>query len=154
MTGTVFSARALAAQLVRMLYPVGVYLDFDREIDPNTAIGCGTVWQRVADGRTLIASDTAHPVGWTGGENTNLLTLRQIPAHAHKNLTVGGNAISCWNTDGTGDANVFDLAVPTGQYLMNAEDNYNQFSTGESGGSEPHNNMQPSLAVCRWVRVA
>lgn len=142
MTGTMFSARALAAQLVRMLYPVGVYLDFDREIDPNTAIGCGTVWQRVADGRTLIASDTAHPVGWTGGEVSHQNTLAEMPEHQHMQAaravepssTGGDYAGYMWKTDSAGD--------------------WGRIATDTVGNSQPHNNMQPSLAVCRWVRVA
>lgn len=35
--------------IIDRVYPVGVIIDFAVESDPNTSIGCGTVWQRIAE---------------------------------------------------------------------------------------------------------
>ena len=135
MTGQV---AALARQIIDRVYPVSVIVEFAAEIDPNAAIGCGTVWTRIEDGRALIASDVSHPVGWTGGTESVTLTIEQIPEHIHSIRLEGGS-----ETDSQ-----------TGILAWSANIPYQNWFTGVTGGSAPHSNMQPSLAVCRWQRVA
>ena len=86
MNGTI---SAVMRAIIDRVYPVGIIIDFAVEADPNNAVGCGTQWQRIADGRTLIASDGSHPVGWAGGEATlrsyagstgRVGTLADVPA--------------------------------------------------------------------------
>lgn len=69
--------------IIDRVYPVGIILDFSIEANPNASIGCGTVWVRMQDGRTLIASDAGHPLGWTGGEAAHTLLNPEMPSHYH-----------------------------------------------------------------------
>lgn len=149
MTGTIST---VMRAIIDRVYPVGIIIDFAVETNPNTAVGCGTQWQRIADGRTLIASDASHPVGWAGGEEVHVLTGPEMPNHTHGLIQAG--------TDGD---KLLMIAGKDGSY---GGENYLSFGTSVklfaesvisitySGGDVAHNNMQPSLAVCRWKRVA
>lgn len=140
MTGKISAA---VREIIDRVYPVGIILDFATEVDPNAAIGCGSVWTRMADGRTLIASDASHPVGWTGGTEEVTLTVEQMPYHEH------------------GQYLYFTSGESSNVYAYQALNSHNPdgiraFSgnTGGNGGNQPHNNTQPSMAVSRWKRVA
>lgn len=149
MTGTIST---VMRAIIDRVYPVGIIIDFAVETNPNTAVGCGTQWQRIADGRTLIASDASHPVGWAGGEEVHVLTGPEMPNHTHGLMQAG--------TDGD------KLLMTAGKDGSYGGENYLSFGTSVkpfaesvisitySGGDVAHNNMQPSLAVCRWKRVA
>lgn len=136
MTGQV---AALARQIIDRVYPVSVIVEFAAEIDPNAAIGCGTVWTRMEDGRALIASDASHLVGWTGGTESVTLTEAQMPVHSH-NFGIKG-----YLNPNAGSGNW--------QVSLSSAGSVN-LVTESTGGGQPHSNMQPSLAVCRWKRVA
>ncbi len=149
MTGTI---SAVMRAIIDRVYPVGIIVDFAVETNPNTTVGCGTQWQRIADGRTLIASDASHPVGWAGGEAAHALTGAEMPNHTHGLIQAG--------TDGD------KLLMTVGKDGSYGGENYLAFGTSVkpfaesvisitySGGDVAHNNMQPSLAVARWKRVA
>lgn len=141
MTGTI---SAVMRAIIDRVYPVGIIIDFAVETNPNSTIGCGTQWQRIADGRTLIASDASHPVGWSGGEATHVLTTGEMPSHNHTIPKVIGWPVY----QGTGQewsAVYSNNASPWSSWID---------STFSHGGNAAHNNMQPSLAVARWKRVA
>lgn len=147
MTGQV---AALARQIIDRVYPVSVIVEFAAETDPNAAIGCGTVWTRMEDGRALIASDVSHPVGWTGGTESVTLTVEQIAAHYHDGYMLG--------LGGSTDAPAYYATLNQSSYTYNYEkttpNTLKVAITTKEGGGQPHSNMQPSLAVCRWQRVA
>lgn len=141
----------LVRQIIDRVLPVGRVMEFWMEVDPNVAVGLGTVWERITDGCTLIASDAAHPVGWTGGEATHVLTEAELAGHAH--------GIAQFGTDG-------ERLMQMGKDGPYQSDGFLSFGTtvkafaestiliSNTGGNQPHNNMQPSRAVARWVRVA
>lgn len=150
MTGQV---AALARQIIDRVYPISVIVDFAEETDPNVAIGCGTKWTRMEDGRTLIASNAAHPVAWTEGSEEVTLTEEQMPEHAHLIAhTANGNPLPA----GTGNTTfpIPNMALTT--MLTSSTESWAYYGTLSlsSGGNRPHSNMQPSLAVCRWKRVS
>lgn len=148
MTGTIST---VMRAIIDRVYPVGIIVDFAVETNPNTAVGCGTQWQRIADGRTMIASDASHPVGWSGGEAAHVLTTGEMPSHNHQIQQAG--------SDG-------DIHMQMGKDGTYPNESYLSFGTSVkpftestiliayTGGNAAHNNMQPSLAVCRWKRVA
>lgn len=83
-----------------------------------------------------------HDLGETGGQETVTLLESEIPSHNHTIPTVGGLASS------------FDPGA--GKYLARAEKSAyattptTQMSLNElapAGGDQPHNNMQPYLAL-------
>lgn len=82
-----------------------------------------------------------HDLGETGGSETVTLLQSEIPAHAHQ--------LRCVNGDG-------DQADPTGKtwgatpsganpYISPSNGNMSPQALGITGGSQPHNNMQPYL---------
>ena len=148
MTGTIST---VMRAIIDRVYPVGIIIDFVLEKDPNTAVGCGTQWQRIEDGRTLIASDASHPVGWAGGAATHALTDAEMPTHNHViAYSKDGNPYP-----GTGNG-TFGLNMALTTLLTTSTDDLAYFVTATQtrGAGQAHNNMQPSLAVARWKRVA
>lgn len=140
MNGTI---SAVMRAIIDRVYPVGIIIDFAVETNPNTAVGCGTQWQRIADGRTLIASDASHPVGWAGGEAKHKLTAAEMPAHTHSSYM--------WRDNYAGtDTHGFLYTYKDGTTEGFVASGY----IAAAGGNAAHNNMQPSLAVARWKRVA
>ena len=86
---------------------------------------------------------TTRQIGSKSGSETNTLTVNNLPAHGHS------FAPPCNSGPGNTDTAVGSFPAQT------AEDNYNSASnsamgagnTGNTGGSQPVNNMQPSLAI-------
>ena len=129
---------ALVREIINRVYPVGCYIDLATQTDPNTAIGCGTTWERITDGRALIASNDSHPLGWMGGVETVTLDENQIPKHWHSYKLNGGS----------------ETTEETALLNWGAGSSWQTWYTGFAGGGQAHENMQPSLAVNRWLRTA
>ena len=83
-------------------------------------------------GRTLVGKDSSdtdfNELGKTGGEKTHTLTVSEMPKHSHN-----------FQFDQTEGSNV--TAVKTGVNNAYAK------ATSETGGSQPHNNLQPYLVT-------
>lgn len=115
-------------------YPVGsVYMSVV-DADPSTLFG--GVWERI-EGRFLLAADSAHAAGSTGGEAEHRLTVDEMPSHTH-----GMECYSQWSSAGA-----YMGAVRSHTYKTDV-------STKSAGGGKPHNNMPPYLAVYMWKRTA
>ena len=92
-------------------------------------------------GSVLIGFNNAFPQGLVGGEINHTLTNAELPVHIH--------TIKCSNVAGTVDD-------PTGNFYGNAGAEKLYATTGPTtsaavlstnGSGQPHNNMQPSLAM-------
>lgn len=104
--------------------------------------GYGT-WQRALQGRVAVgfSDDPEDPVdfrthGKLYGEREHQLTIEEMPAHTH-DLRVNRDSGS-------------------GKYPEDASGT-EEWSTGKTesaGGSQPHNNMQPSQTLDCWERVS
>lgn len=93
----------------------------------------------------------SYQIGETGGVESVTLTTQQIPAHSHPLLTSGNPADS--NIPGSttilanmGPAGITQTPVykpfdGTAQVVLNAA------SVAPTGGSQPHDNMQPYLTI-------
>ena len=149
MTGTIST---VMRAIIDRVYPVGIIIDFAVETNPNTAVGCGTQWQRIADGRTLIASDASHPVGWAGGEEVHVLAGAEMPNHTHGFIQAGTDGDKLLMTVGKDGSYGGENYLPFGTSVKPFAESV--ISITYSGGDVAHNNMQPSLAVARWKRVA
>ncbi|GIV52393.1 MAG: hypothetical protein KatS3mg038_2914 [Candidatus Kapaibacterium sp.] len=121
--------------------PVGSVLISVDATNPATWLGYGT-WQQFAQGRCLVGVDTTQtefnaPLK-TGGAKTHTLTVNEMPSHSHTYTRYNGlyNAQS-----GSGVAQVWSAT----QTAM---------STGNTGGGQPHNNLQPYICVYFWRRTA
>ena len=111
------------------VYPVGsIYMSMNAT-DPSELFGGS--WLPLNEGRVLIGANSTYKAGTKGGEFTHKLTINEMPSHSHS----GGMG----TRTGMGGAN---------------EGMTRPFSTttGSTGGNQPHNNMQPYLAVYMWYR--
>ncbi len=149
------------------IYPVGSYYETsDANFNPNTAWG-GT-WVLEDGGRVHISSGTnianttsywgsypaganTFPIGERGGEASHVLTVDQMPSHAHtpNNWVVVTNS----NYASVGDR------IPGGtdgafSAKINAAANPDNYISNNTGGGLSHNNMQPYTVVNRWHRTA
>ena len=120
------------------LYPVGsIYLSVNGT-NPGTFIG-GT-WEQIKD-RFLLAAGDNYAVGSTGGEAQHTLTVDEMPEHSHSQRLEWSNY--------TGYGIPGEVTSPNVHARVDANIN-----TGSAGGSQPHNNMPPYLAVYMGVRTA
>lgn len=133
------------AEILLELYPVGsVYIS---AVSTSPASLFGGTWESIG-GRFLLGADATYAAGSTGGEATHTLTTYEMPEHKHKGITIAGNRFTAWSDTGTGG--VFDMSS-----LFNGSGhNNNDFYAEPEGGSQPHNNMPPYLAVYMWKRVS
>ena len=119
-----------------LIYPVGsIYMSVN-STNPSTLFG-GT-WEQIKDKFLLSCGDT-YSNGSTGGEETHTLTVDEMPSHTH-------DAQQLWNTESTGTDQGH---TSTWGYKGDT----NLLTVGSTGGSKPHNNMPPYLAVYVWKRT-
>lgn len=129
-------------------YPVGsIYLSVN---DTSPAELFGGTWEQLKDRFLLGAGDT-YAAGSTGGEAQHTLTVDEMPTHRHSSdsfvrgyaeTIINGSKYVSWANNGQPD----DNAPMTGEN--------GSVRTSNVGGSEPHNNMPPYLAVYMWKRIA
>lgn len=137
------------------IYPVGaIYLSVN---STSPAELFGGTWEQLKD-RFLLAAGDTYLAGSTGGEAQHTLTIDEIPSHTHRERT--GNSFTTPHgrsllVDSSGDGSdngfVFDLnKYPVGGGWGKGK----SIETDLIGGSKPHNNMPPYLAVYMWKRVS
>lgn len=91
-TGDVTITERSVKQLIDIIYPVGTYYETtNANFDPNVA-WTGTTWQRITDGRVLIAGGGDYSVGSNYGEKTHKITTAEMPAHSHSASTANNGA--------------------------------------------------------------
>lgn len=127
------------------LYPVGHIIVSGNPANPATYLGFGT-WEAQGTGRVLVGVGTGvdsrgESVGFTlgqyGGEYRHQLTIPELASHTHPftdNTILAGSGVD-------GGAN-FSPNVGVADV------------TGSTGNDQPHNNVQPYLAVHFWQRTA
>jgi microcystin-dependent protein len=86
---------------------------------------------------------SSYTLGEQTGTETVTLTVQQLPAHSHAaNAAIGGNDLSpgghLWSTDADGN---------TAAYHDTSNAQMAPGAIGPVGGSQPHDNMQPFLAI-------
>lgn len=96
-------------------------------------------------GRLPMHQGNSHVIGEKGGVETVTLTTQQIPTHSHAPLSVSGNG------NQTTPQNGVWAGVTASIYSANAPDlvnnAFNNTLGGSAGGSQPHDNMMPYLAI-------
>ena len=122
------SPNLYSATILDLIYPVGAIA-----IGAKPSIG---TWERI-QGRFLWASNTAHPAGSTGGEETHTLTVNEIPSHKHTISEGNGSSGNQWSLGA----------------VQNSGRN-TSMGTNNTGGGRAHNNMPPYLSVNMWRRTA
>ena len=101
-TGAVTITERSVKQLIDIIYPVGTYYETtDNNFNPNVA-WTGTTWQKITDGRVLIAGGGEYTVGTNYGEKTHKITTSEMPAHNHSASSASNGAHG--HTASTGSA--------------------------------------------------
>lgn len=131
--------------------------------NPATTKGYG-VWALDCQGRTIVgvSQNTPDPT-WTKtvnslfGAYTHTLSTAEMPKHKHRGAGSpdgSGTSVVGWDSS----TKVID---PTMALVMKSDygtlqDNYTIYPLdwGEEGGSQPHNNVQPSQTKYIWTRIA
>ena len=133
-TGDVTITERSVKQLIDIIYPVGTYYETtNANFDPNVA-WTGTTWQRITDGRVLIAGGGDYSVGSNYGEKTHKITTSEMPSHNHAASTANNGA----HTHGPGTMEI------TGYH--DASDDDSSYSGGAfyySSRATSHNNQAP-----------
>jgi microcystin-dependent protein len=94
-------------------------------------------------GRVPIHMGGGFTLGQAGGEPAHTLSMSEMPQHIH-----GANASSTDGTLGSPSGNLLARAAPANPYI--APTNLGPLNPGtlaNTGGSQPHNNMQPYQTI-------
>ena len=123
-------------------YPIGFIFITLGETSPASIYG-GT-WELLKD-KFLIGAGNKYSLGSTGGEETHILSESEMPKHRHSFGTANGFT---WfaileSLDGSPHA-TWDTS----------SGNLTSGALSETGGSQPHNNMPPYLAVYLWRKIS
>lgn len=118
-------------------YPVGAIYISTANTSPATLFGGS--WIQIKDTFLLCAGST-YAAGTTGGEASHTLTVDEMPSHNHRLTTAypnesGASNMPSKNPNAYGGSSTNSAIQAT-------------------GGSQPHNNMPPYLAVYVWKRTA
>lgn len=101
--------------------------------------GYGT-WERYGTDRVTVGAGGEYAAGSAGGEKEHTLTIAEMPSHNH----------SIMSTDGQSTSQKF---YPL-QMLTRIGEFADKNAVLQTGGSQPHNNMQPYIAAYRYRRIA
>lgn len=86
-----------------------------------------------------------YTIGQMSGTETNTLTVQQIPSHNHP-LTAHGEDANSSSPTNNRPATAIGSPSPPSIYSNQAADT-NMQPTGNTGGNQPVNNLQPYLAI-------
>lgn len=124
-------------------YKVGDLYVTTNSLNPTDTLGYGK-WVLYGQGKAIVGLSEANNTNtpdWTKyvngsyGSYTHTLTTEEMPSHTHEAAKPRGNV----DLDiGGGDAGSEGSLKPT----------------SATGGDKPHNNVQPSVVVAIWLRVA
>jgi microcystin-dependent protein len=82
-----------------------------------------------------------HPMGQTGGEQSHILSLNELPAHSHS-LSASKDAATAKSP-----YNQTFAVTTTSSYGYVADSQSSSLATASVGGSQAHTNMQPYLCL-------
>ena len=134
--------------VVNIVYPVGAYYFTEDDSHPPGTLFSWQTWTEVT-GVVLVGRDTAQTefatTGLTGGEKTHTLTVDELASHSHTTSQAGTTATTgdqYTTTGGTSGTDSIFIGPPSPP------------DTGDTGGGEAHNNLQPYRVVRMWRRSA
>ena len=169
--------------LVDVLYPVGMVVEFGKDINPNEIESLvGTKWERYGEGKVSIgysSSDTSfNSIGKTGGSKSiNLAHSHTVNSHTHTTkdhtLTIAEmpshrHTIDLENQDASSPG--YGISITEN----NVKAGYSSSYMGFTGGGQPHNHgettasspgtnrklsssqsiLNPYITVYMWKRVS
>lgn len=129
--------------LLNTAFPVGTIICRTDAVSPASIYGGS--WERIVD-KFLYSVGGGYSLGEEGGEAEHTLTVAEMPSHIHDEIGAVGQVLYVGenNSPTTFHATVKSNIGGDAQYKM---------ETSSKGGSQPHNNMPPFLAVAAWKRI-
>lgn len=159
------------SEAMQKSHAIGSYYVTEDATNPSSILGFGT-WEQVRD-RFLVGAGSSYVVSAEGGQSTVQLTTTQIPSHNHSvNIatTSSGNHAHPYddvyfsearsgtqqNVYGSGDSDHDNEFWTTRRNTLSAGSHTHRVTgnTGNSGGSQAHENRPPYRAVYMWRRTA
>lgn len=132
--------------IIDIIYPVGSIYISTVSTNPGTLFGVGT-WTAFGAGKTLVgldSGDTAfNTVEKTGGAKTHKLTVTEMPGHNHNIETTLNGAFAPGAPDRILRYGSASGSLPVSNY-----------GSGNTGGGQAHNNLQPYIVTYFWKRIA
>lgn len=126
----------------RPYYRIGDFLESTNPNNPGDDGFIGT-WELYGKGRVTVCIDPNdtdfNTISKMVGEKEHTLTIDEMPSHNH--------SIKCAEND-TGFGGNYLTAGKKGSYTTS--DN----PINNTGGGNAHNNIQPTIVVYRWRRIA
>ena len=122
-------------------YYVGKLVFDTKNVNPAIYLGFGT-WKLWGSGKVPVGVDTTdsdfNEAEKTGGEKTHTLTASEMPRHNH------------------GIDRVFESVPGNKNWGYRAAREYigGNINTDNTGGNQPHNNLQPYITCYIWKRTA
>ena len=146
-------------KLINLVYPIGAIYISTVSTNPSSIIG-GT-WEQIED-KFLLAAGGSHAAGSSGGEETHVLSVNEMPVHKHD---ISINAVGDHQHDayykgdmaggGSGGRVYPNPADGTwGGAVRPAGAHTHSVNESNKGSGSAHNNMPPFLAVYVWKRTA
>lgn len=137
-TGAVTITERSVKQLIDIIYPVGTYYETtNTNFNPNTA-WAGTTWQRITDGRVLIAGGGDYTVGSNYGEKTHKITTSEMPVHSHSASSANNGAHGHTASTGSAGAHTHTRGTMniTGHFFSEHSGNYPSGGAFYYGGND------------------
>ena len=80
----IVSTADLDVRIFETCYPIGSIFITERAENPNVILtgGVNSTWEKI-QGRFIRATDDTIVAGSTGGSNSTILTVANLPAHNH-----------------------------------------------------------------------
>ena len=160
----VYSCNYVNTQLINIIYPVGsIYMSVNN-INPSALFG-GT-WTSWGAGKVPVGVDESdtdfNTVEKTGGAKTHTLTAQELASHNHNGTTdfAGEHAHTfngyAPNRMATGNSDYAFVSNPQSHTdVIDASGTHQHtFTTNNTGGNQPHNNIQPYITCYMWKRTA
>jgi len=132
--------------LLDFFYPVGtIYETTSSDLDTTTKMDThfGGTWEVYGSGRVLVGkanSGTFATAGATMGAETHTLTIAEMPSHSHSKTVIPRDTQWVAPSEGW-------------NYSYTSGATYTHY-TDDTGGGGSHNNIQPSIVVYRYRRIA
>ena len=153
-----------SSQITSYMIPVGGLFEttkaYANASELATDMGYGT-WEQYGEGRVTIAKSSKYALGQMGGEEEVTLTKAQMPKHTHKSFMTNNGDVRAKKSDplwkNLTDYIDWDSVNVTADLAYRNDDVADSMflqSSRDTGGDQPHNNMQPFVVVGRWVRTA
>ena len=149
-------------EVINEIYPVGsIYMSTEDDTIEKVQSKFGGIWEKYAQGRTLIGEGTGTDSnglvqtftnGSMGGEYTHKLTITEMPSHSHGIGILSDGKLIPGNVDYTLGRNITNRIG-----WSDTETMYGRVNSGYTqnvGGSNRHNNVEPYIVTYMYRKIS